>query len=299
MRPKQWAKFNSLQLPLTHLQDNTDIVNTSSPLVAAINKAKAYVDGILFHNEVTTAKSGGARDGKAADQVAVTDLAFIVAAAISSWAGTRGDEELKEAMNFSRSELAHGSDKDVTERCKLIKTRAGELKDQLAADGFSSALLDSFLQAEAQFSISVNRPRELTVEKKEARAMVNRLLKEGGDFFKDHLDKLMAPYRLTDRSFHDLYFLKRMIINPPTRHTALAGQVTDKQTGEPLDGVIITVEGTQLITQSEDGGAYNLRVPRFGDVSVGISKAGYKDLVKPVRIVRGEVTEENFQLEKM
>lgn len=299
MVPKQWAKFNSLQLPLTHLQDNPDIVNTSSPLVAATAKGKAYIDGILFHNETLTMKSAGARAGKEADQVAVADLAFIVAAAISSWAGTKGNEELKEAMNFSRSELAYGSDKDVTERCNLIKTRAEELKDDLTAAGFSAVLLDSFIQAETQFSNSVNRPRELKVEKREARQMVARLLKEADKHFREQMDKLVAPFRLTHRSFHDQYMLKRVIINPPTRHTTLAGTITNRQNGQPLEGVLIMVNGTQLITKSDNNGNYTLRVPRYGQIGVAISKDGYQEHTKSVHIVRGEVTEENFQLEKV
>ena len=299
MITKDFSKFNSFKLPLDHLEENEDIVKNNAPLMAAIATAKSYVSGILFHNEVATAKSGGAVEGKKFDQGRLAENAYIVAGAISSWAATQGNEELKEAMNFSRSELTYGTDKEITERCGLIKTNAEKFKDALAAAGYSATLLDNFIRTMNDFGNSVNRPRELKVEKKEARGVVKRLIKECDKHFKEHLDKLLASYKPTDRSFHDQYLLKRVIINPPTRHTALAGKVTDQLTGEPLEGVLIMAEKTQLVTKSVTAGEYNLRVPRYGEISVEFKKEGYKEQIKTVRLLKGQVTEVNIQLEKV
>lgn len=297
MLSKDFSKFNSLKLPLDHLVENEDIVKNNAPLMAAVASARSLLNGILFHNEIATAKSGGAREGKKIDMERLADNAYIVAGVISSWAATQGNEELKEAMNFAPSELTYGTDKEITERCGLIKTNAEKYKDELAAAGFSSVLLDNFIRAADDFGDSINRPRELKVEKKEARAMVKRLMKECDKHFKEHIDKLVAQYKMTNPGVYEQYRLKRVIINPPTRHTALSGTITDKVTGKALEGVVIMAGESQVATKSDEYGNYRLQVALFGKMTFRFHKDGYKEFSETAKLIKGKETVLAVQLE--
>lgn len=78
----------------------------------------------------------------------------------------------------------------------------------------------------------------------------------------------------------------------------IAGKVIDKQTGDPLIGANVVVEGTDLgAATGEKGRYYIIQVPP-GTYSLQCSYIGYHTLtVKEVRVTSGLTTEINFELE--
>lgn len=297
MNKKQVSRYNSFKLSFDHLEENEDIIKNDIPLMAAKAVAKNYLSGIMYHNEIAAAQPGGAREGKEADKERLADIAMIAAGAISSWAATQGNSELHEKLNFTRSQLLYGTDMEITERCGMIRTTALQYKDELAAAGFSAALLDNFITAMDNYGNKSNRPQALKVEQSEARAMVSRLVRDCDKHFKVHLDKLVTAYKLTHLSFYEQYLLKRVIINPPTRHTALAGTITDKLTGKIIEGVIVMAGESHIATQSDEEGGYRLNVAAYGKLSFSFHKEGYKTHIEIVKMTKGKESELAVQME--
>ncbi len=79
----------------------------------------------------------------------------------------------------------------------------------------------------------------------------------------------------------------------------IAGTVTDKQSGEPLVGVNIVIEGTTLGSATDADGYYAILNVPVGSHSVRISYIGYRDYVEQGIQVNLDLTATvNFQLER-
>ncbi len=76
----------------------------------------------------------------------------------------------------------------------------------------------------------------------------------------------------------------------------VAGTVTDSTTGEPLPGVNVVVEGTQLGTASGVDGEFNIAGVPVGDQTLVTSFIGYRTSQTPVTVSEGEVTEISIDL---
>jgi hypothetical protein len=78
----------------------------------------------------------------------------------------------------------------------------------------------------------------------------------------------------------------------------IAGKVTDAQTGEPIVGVNVVVEGTYLGAATDFDGNYTIINVPPGVYRVKASAIGYKTVVKEnVRVSIDLTTRVDFQLE--
>ena len=79
----------------------------------------------------------------------------------------------------------------------------------------------------------------------------------------------------------------------------IAGRVVDKNTSQPLAGINIYLEGTNLgAASSEDGSFFIINIPP-GEYTVHFSFIGYKEVVvKNVRVQAGRTTSQNIFMEQ-
>ncbi|RMF95597.1 MAG: hypothetical protein D6734_05225, partial [Candidatus Schekmanbacteria bacterium] len=78
----------------------------------------------------------------------------------------------------------------------------------------------------------------------------------------------------------------------------IKGKVTDKKSGQPLPGVTITVDGTDIITFTDEKGEYEIQIPE-GTYKLLAEFLGYKVATAVnVVVVEGEKTKVNFPMEE-
>ncbi len=79
----------------------------------------------------------------------------------------------------------------------------------------------------------------------------------------------------------------------------IAGIITDKQTGEPLPGVNVLIEGTTLGASTDIDGYYVIVNVGVGTHELKVSYIGYKDiLIYNVRVVADATTRYDFEMEQ-
>ena len=77
----------------------------------------------------------------------------------------------------------------------------------------------------------------------------------------------------------------------------ISGQIVDKDTGEPLAGVAILIEGTQIATVTDSGGRYSLGPAPAGIYTLSFIKTGYIEAnVTEYTVAGGEVSVFPFAL---
>lgn len=80
--------------------------------------------------------------------------------------------------------------------------------------------------------------------------------------------------------------------------TGVEGQVTDAETGEPLPGATVQVEGTETGTATGPDGSYQLTGLEPGTHTLAFSFVGYQETAEEVEVVQGEMATLNVELEE-
>ena len=78
----------------------------------------------------------------------------------------------------------------------------------------------------------------------------------------------------------------------------VAGQVTDANTGEPLDGAQVVVTGTQIGGLTDADGRFSLRGVSAGEHQVSVRLIGFGRRQRTITVQSGQTTTANFQLER-
>lgn len=79
---------------------------------------------------------------------------------------------------------------------------------------------------------------------------------------------------------------------------AVTGTVSDAQTGEPISGAQVFVQGTNLGTLTDQSGAYRLEGVPGGQQTVRVRLIGYAAASRSVQVSAGQATSANFQLQQ-
>ncbi len=78
----------------------------------------------------------------------------------------------------------------------------------------------------------------------------------------------------------------------------VAGQVTNADTGEPLDGAQVVVQGTQIGGLTESDGRFSLRSVPAGEQTVRVRLIGFGTRTRTVTVQSGQTATVNFQLQR-
>lgn len=87
--------------------------------------------------------------------------------------------------------------------------------------------------------------------------------------------------------------------HPPVQTGTIAGTVTDAQTGDPLPGVNVVVQGTQQGAATDEQGEYRIGDVERGTHTLQASFVGYVDQTREnVQVEANQTTTVNFQLQE-
>lgn len=84
----------------------------------------------------------------------------------------------------------------------------------------------------------------------------------------------------------------------PKTDANLNGHVIDKNTGEHVPFVTITLKGTTIGTATDETGHYFLKNLPLGNFTVRVNGVGYRSAEKQIILKKGETQELNFQIEE-
>jgi hypothetical protein len=298
MNSRQTARFKAYSLALAYLQENEQTTN-AVPIFAAVHtSAMATLNAISNTNKRKIENRKGVADNKQQHQDSLSAQAQSIASVIGTYATLKKDLVLKEAMNFKKKELFYGADQLLNEKSANILTKAKELAADLKDYGITPALIASFESQLKDYSITINEPRNVAMERKQAVMQIKDLFIQLKLVFTEQLDPLMQLLKADNRDFYDQYLLKRTIVDPAHRTTKVEGTVTDKLTRKALTGVTVMVKATDFIVSTFEDGRYSLNVPGVKQVPVTYQKEGYKPVTLQATLKKGQSTTLDVELEE-
>lgn len=208
-------------------------------------------------------------------RIELAELAQIISGGIVALATSLKNQELKKAMNFSISKLRYAAVDDLVPICNQILEEAKKNEAQLINFNITSAMIDAFAELTDDFNQSAPSPRKAISKRRSLGDTINELMTETDDVLKNQLDRLMLPYKKTDKLFYKEFRYNRVIVDKGNRSTRITGQVTDKTTGDPLKNVLVSVEGMGFFAKTETDGSFSIKVPKTGIVRLQFELDGY------------------------
>jgi Carboxypeptidase regulatory-like domain len=297
MNSIQSPRYKAYSLALAHLAENQSITESIPAFQPIYTSAKATLDAIKDASNRKTEKQKGFTVSKQELQEALSGQAKSIASVIATYASINNDTGLKEAMSFSKSELLYGSDEKLEGKATIIYKKAEEYADKLKDYGISRVLLDNLKNLLETYSATLNEPRSLTVERKQAGSDVEKLFKQLGQILSQQLDPLVALFAGTQPKFVEQYQLKRQIVNPARRKSKVAGLIKVRGSGKPLSGAVINMKAGEISTLSNEDGSYTLKTPVGSNLELVIEKEGYLPVTVVVSVKRGQTTVIDIEME--
>lgn len=214
LKKRQEAKLNSFDLLIEYFDENPLIVNENVAFKAAIDEVKPLIaevkskapDGAVVTEGITTNK-------KNLRETAVNKTAA-TSGQIYAFAAKNGNEELKAAVDITKTDLKGLKDGELALRCQTIHDLALANKGALEEFGVTTAKLEELQTAITAYAQSVPKPRAAITNRSVIKAEIKQLFVQIDKIFDEQLDKLIEIIAETHPNFAANYKAKRIIVDP-------------------------------------------------------------------------------------
>jgi len=224
--------------------------------------------------------SGHARD-KATARGALEATATALAGAMASFAEAKGNLTLKAEADFTASELKLARDEELVYHCDNLHDKINRNIAELTPYGITEPVLEAYEDLLEAYEAKTYDPTLARTDKKAHTRLLKEQTRDASRFLKRNMDPLAKMFDVQHHEFYLQYRNARIIYDLRGRKedeemlTAIGGTVVDAITQEPLRGVHLWIQGTNLATDSDVEGRYEIILEAAGRYVVQGQKIGY------------------------
>jgi hypothetical protein len=238
---------NITGVPMTGNQSNKHSMYTATVKLLRNGAAKTAVipafAGALQRMDTLVMQIGDKdkeRMGKTTGKHAVKDEAedalmtatIILASALSAFARSQGNTELKERVHIRENQLRHARSNEQINVAKIIHDLAKANEQGLVEFGVNAAMMEDLKSRIAAYEAAVKDWSSGVAERVGARTAVGELFVQADEILKEDLDPMMQIFRVTDPEFYNDYRAARVIKDIGVRHNK-TGQPAAPAPGSP------------------------------------------------------------------
>jgi len=295
MKAAQESKLNMYRATQMYCADNATIVGTVPAFSTALNSFNVKVSAIMAAARQEDLVTKGITIDKSQARKTLCQLTADIAAPVFAYASATSNNQLKQEVNFSYSDLYKTKDDILVPRCQNIKDLAAQNIRAMAAYGLTEASLNALQTEIDNYQAKVPTPRNSAAQKKTIRANIKNLFKEADTVLKEQMDKTLAGFKATNPDFVSTYKANRVIIDPGTSITTLKGVILNSKDKSPVSGATILVVETGNKASGNEKGSYQIKPISAGIYTISISAPKYKDKTeKEVTVKQGQNTTLDF-----
>jgi hypothetical protein len=217
----------------------------------------------------------GIRKDKLNAWEAMKDEALLVSGAVTAYATTINNQQLKDAVHFTATDLMRVRDTLAEERALVIHNQANAVVANLADYGVTALTLSNLMDRIIAFEALLVAPRVAIVDKKGATGLLKSLFDEVDSVLKNEMDPLMAVFKGSASVFYEAYFNARMIVDTGSSKPSVGIMITvkDAQTGAVLTGVDVSAS-----MEGAPNKVYAAKVEPDGRLKVALPSSAVGDL---------------------
>lgn len=292
MNARLEARLNMYHAVIAYCDENAVIVATVPAFQTALTSFKAKVSSIVSTSQLEEEITSGIATDKGVLRTTLCEQAADIAALVYAYAASVNNNTLKEAVDFSKSDLRLIKDDNLPQVCQNIHAAANDNLAALAPFGVTAGMLSSLDDLIEDYAEAVPKPRNATALKKTYASTLKNLYAEADTILKEQMDKTAISFKSANAVFYETYKNNRIILDPATSATQVAGIVRDQWTNNPVSGVAVQVVDQSYSATTNGSGEYTIKIPVPGEYNITFTKAGYVTKTEEnVEITLGEETE--------
>lgn len=217
LNSRQEAKLNMYGVVYNHCVLNQAIVDTNLACKNAVAAFGAVIGRINSAAELVGAVLTGIAVDKSVSKNDLAGKASHIAGLIYAWASETGNNTLKQAVNFSTSDLLKIKDGEIAARCRTIHDAGVADLDTLKDYGVSQAKLDALQAAIDGYETQVPKPRAAIADRATRKANIKQMFKDADAILVERLDKLVENFKADNPDFVKTYKNSRVIVDPKSK----------------------------------------------------------------------------------
>lgn len=214
---RQEAKLNMYDVVRTHCNGNSAIIETNAAFTTAFDEFKTKVAAIESAARISGANLTGIAADKSVSKQDLSRIASQTAGLIYAYAAKNGNNTLKQAVNFSASDLLRLKDAEIAPQSQSIHDKGVENLAALADYGVTAEKLADLQAAINSYAQSVPKPRTAIAERSTVKANIKQLFREADTILVEQLDRLIENFRKDHPDFVSTYKAARKIVDPKSK----------------------------------------------------------------------------------
>lgn len=214
---RQEAKLNMYQVVQAHCDANTTIIGANIAFSNAFNDFKAKVAQISADAQKSSAVLTGIAADKSVSKQDLSRIGSQIAGLIYAFAAKTENNTLKQAVNFSVSDLSRLKDAEIAPLCQNIHDKGVENLDALKDYGITTAKLAELQTAIDGYTGHVPKPRSAITERATTKANLRQTFKQADAILVEQMDKLVENFTADNPDFVATYKSARVIVDPKTK----------------------------------------------------------------------------------
>jgi len=214
---RQEAKRNMYDVVILKCDANLPIIATNAALLAAFEEFKAVIDNITAAAPLSAVVTTGITTDKQVSKADLSQITATIAGQIYAYAAKTGNNELKDSVDFSASQLKKIKDGEIAVRCQTIHDLGVSKKDVLADYGVTLAKLAALQAAIDSYTQSAPKPRSAITDRATVKANIRNYFAQADALLTEQMDKLVETLTEDQPDFVQTYKNARIIVDPKTK----------------------------------------------------------------------------------
>jgi len=298
----QENKYTMYESTLAVMTANNAIWNAIVPIGDTITKIQVQMDLIREYRQVQERDTTGITQNKHVVGGNLIDAMVKVISGLIAHATITENYELRNAINYTKSNLQNSRDNILYDKAQLIYNTATPLATELATYLVTQPDIDAVNTLSGNYLGAIPAKRAATTAQKASTDNIKNAFKTLDNLFKDKLDNLVILFQVSNESFHKEYKAARIIIDLGIRHdqdkTLISGTIENFETEFPIPEAYVWVVEKGISYNTAADGAFTLDVGTAGTYTIKVEKMGYATYTEdPVTIAKGEEIKLDIQLE--
>lgn len=298
MNSRQEAKLNMYRATENHCNENAAIVATVPAFATTLTIFSATVSTLISTAQQEDLVVKGITIDKAEAKKILSQLAADIAAPIFAYASANANNQLKQEVNFTLSQLLKTKDDILAPRCQNIHDAGIANLPSLAPYGITPVVLTAFQEVIDAYQQKVPTPRNSAAQKRSIRESIKNLFTEADTILKERLDKTLVGFRSTHPEFIATYKANRVVIDPARSATTIKGRVLHAATATPIAGAFVHIPQTDTQVSADHTGNWEIKPIPPGVYTIIVSATGFQQKeIRGIAVKLGQTTTLNTELQ--
>lgn len=216
MTTKDVRKLNMIRTVEALCNDNADIVNSNAAFANVTATLSANIASIIGTAGAQGKVITGITTDKNIDKDAITQAATDMAGIVFAYASSSNNNTLKEAVDFSYSDINRLQGDLLVTTAKNIYHAANNNLAALFSSGITDVSQAAFNNKIDAYSKSLPAHRTATSERGTQTGNLDQLMRDTINLLKEQMDKLVVVFKDLYPDFVSSYFKARIVIDAPS-----------------------------------------------------------------------------------